>query len=270
MTRFARRGTIVSKKPHEASSWSELKRGWKVTGKSCQTQRHNQDECKSANNMDPSKSKTSEVGPAIKKDTTQKGYLEQKRERRRMEKQLKRFRLKEKSQKCGFCGEQGHAASGCSRRVTETVFGACRQCGSTDHIGENCKKQETIFDPSSKLCKGEDNEEADCPSDDDDDNDVSSQRCPLCHERGHQVKGCPDNPRSIYPRGGSCKDCGSVEHKTKLCPTRQSIQDLEEVKVGTVSFGSNESADAFEEESQMRHNNVKMKTKKNKTKIVIF
>lgn len=48
--------------------------------------------------MDPSKSKTSEVGPAIKKDTTQKGYLEQKRERRRMEKQLKRFRLKEKSQ----------------------------------------------------------------------------------------------------------------------------------------------------------------------------
>lgn len=46
--------------------------------------------------------------------------------------------------------------------------------------------------------------------------------------------------------------------------------DLEEVKVGTLHFGSTESADAFNQEPSTSSNNVKLKIKKKKTKIVVF
>lgn len=32
---------------------------------------------------------------------------------------------------------------------------------------------------------------------------------------------CPDNPRGLYPNGGACKHCSSVEHYAKDCPEAQ-------------------------------------------------
>lgn len=43
-------------------------------------------------------------------------------------------------------------------------------------------------------------------------------QCFVCGEKGHLSRACPDNPRGLYPNGGSCKMCGSVEHFLKDCP----------------------------------------------------
>lgn len=32
---------------------------------------------------------------------------------------------------------------------------------------------------------------------------------------------CPDNPKGLYPNGGACKFCSSVEHYARDCPERQ-------------------------------------------------
>lgn len=47
----------------------------------------------------------------------------------------------------------------------------------------------------------------------------------LCrtHTQGHLASKCPSNTgHGIYPNGGSCKLCSSVEHLAKDCPLRQS------------------------------------------------
>ncbi len=43
-------------------------------------------------------------------------------------------------------------------------------------------------------------------------------KCFICRETGHLSKQCPDNPRGLYPNGGCCKWCGSVEHFKRDCP----------------------------------------------------
>jgi zinc finger CCHC domain-containing protein 9 len=32
---------------------------------------------------------------------------------------------------------------------------------------------------------------------------------------------CPDNPKGLFPNGGACKFCSSVEHYARDCPERQ-------------------------------------------------
>lgn len=39
-------------------------------------------------------------------------------------------------------------------------------------------------------------------------------------ETGHLAKACPDNPRGLYPKGGGCRFCGSVEHLKSDCPRK--------------------------------------------------
>lgn len=38
---------------------------------------------------------------------------------------------------------------------------------------------------------------------------------------GHLSMSCPDNPRGLYPDGGCCPLCHSVEHFKKDCPERK-------------------------------------------------
>jgi zinc finger CCHC domain-containing protein 9 len=42
--------------------------------------------------------------------------------------------------------------------------------------------------------------------------------CFICLEKGHLASKCPSNSRGIYPNGGSCKVCGSVQHRAQDCP----------------------------------------------------
>ena len=46
------------------------------------------------------------------------------------------------------------------------------------------------------------------------------------------AKACPDNPKGLYPNGGGCVFCGSVEHLKRDCP-RKLEKDLKSgVKLG--------------------------------------
>ena len=49
-------------------------------------------------------------------------------------------------------------------------------------------------------------------------------KCFICKEIGHLSKQCPDNPRGLYPNGGCCKWCSSVEHYKRDCPELKNKQ----------------------------------------------
>ncbi|CAG2161661.1 unnamed protein product [Oppiella nova] len=59
----------------------------------------------------------------------------------------------------------------------------------------------------------------------------------------HITRDCPRNTRGVYPKGGSCKACHSVNHLIKDCPQNQKDEELEkELTLPTV--GANHSIDA--------------------------
>ena len=45
----------------------------------------------------------------------------------------------------------------------------------------------------------------------------SFANCFICKQDGHLAKTCPDNPKGLYPKGGGCVFCGSVEHLKRDC-----------------------------------------------------
>ncbi|XP_006814021.1 uncharacterized protein LOC100374218 [Saccoglossus kowalevskii] len=52
-------------------------------------------------------------------------------------------------------------------------------------------------------------------------------RCFVCHKIGHLSRQCPDNPKGLYPYGGGCTICGSVKHFVKDCPDNISLIEKE-------------------------------------------
>ena len=60
--------------------------------------------------------------------------------------------------------------------------------------------------------------------------------CFICKEVGHLAKSCPDNPKGLYPKGGGCKFCGSVEHLKADCSRKAQKDKRQEVSLGTISI----------------------------------
>merc|ERR1711915_142580 len=136
-----------------------------------------------------------------------------KRERRRAEKTLARS----KKLVCFNCREPGHMLADCPNKkdvTCDTMLGAsghCFKCGSLEHTSKDCK---------SKLKR---------------ENAYRFAVCFICKHEGHLAKACPDNPKGLYPKGGGCVFCGSVEHLKRDCP-RKVEKDLRAgVVVGTIS-----------------------------------
>ncbi len=71
--------------------------------------------------------------------------------------------------------------------------------------------------------------------------------CFICKERGHLTRSCPDNPRGLYPQGGGCKQCGSVEHLSANCPERHGGKHPK-IRLGLMTDAT--SADAHDDEDQ--------------------
>ncbi|CAO1617855.1 unnamed protein product [Parajaminaea phylloscopi] len=81
----------------------------------------------------------------------------------------------------------------------ETV-GICFRCGSTAHTLARCRR------PAPRVGS-----------------DVPFATCFVCGQKGHLSSKCPQNAsRGVYPNGGCCKLCQSVEHLAKDCPLRSS------------------------------------------------
>ena len=60
--------------------------------------------------------------------------------------------------------------------------------------------------------------------------------CFICKEVGHLAKSCPDNPKGLYPKGGGCKFCGSVEHLKADCTRKAQKDKRQEVSLNTISI----------------------------------
>lgn len=121
-----------------------------------------------------------------------------KRERRRAEKNL----ANSKKNVCYQCRQPGHILADCPQGGggKNKKDRNCFKCGSKDHSSKECQ---------SKL-KGADA--------------YRFAKCFVCGQDGHLAKSCPDNPRGLYPKGGGCRFCGSVEHLKSECP-RKSEKD---------------------------------------------
>jgi len=159
-----------------------------------------------------------------------------KRERRKAENSLANFSKKV----CFQCREPGHRLSECPKaKVNETV-GKCYKCGSKDHTSKTCV---------SKLKGADAYKFADCF---------------VCGQKGHLAKACPDNPKGLYPNGGGCRFCGSVEHLKSECP-RKSVKDA---KIH-VTASRHSDRDNIEEEVDLNVPKNKLTFKKEKKAKVI-
>jgi len=169
-----------------------------------------------------------------------------KKERRIAEKSLARS----KKLVCFNCRQPGHMLADCPSAKTEesdmvhAASGHCFKCGSLEHTSKDCK---------SKLRR---------------ENAYRFAVCFICKQEGHLAKTCPDNPKGLYPKGGGCVFCGSVEHLKRDCP-RKVEKDLKQgVRVGTIGDTNLEEEQEFDTAKMIKQKN-KMKMKKEK-KVVVF
>ncbi len=135
---------------------------------------------------------------------------EMKKERRRAEKELARFN----KAVCYHCRKPGHMLSECKEAQNQAVSGEstslpsgqCYKCGSDEHTSRECKSKRKAGDA------------------------YAFATCFICKQTGHLAKACPDNPRGLYPKGGGCRFCGSVEHLKSDCPRKKEKDDRTEVR----------------------------------------
>eukprot|EP00088_Acartia_fossae_P058312 TRINITY_DN6826_c0_g1_i1.p1 TRINITY_DN6826_c0_g1~~TRINITY_DN6826_c0_g1_i1.p1 ORF type:complete len:476 (-),score=118.99 TRINITY_DN6826_c0_g1_i1:87-1514(-) len=156
-----------------------------------------------------------------------------KKERRIAEKRLARS----KKLVCFKCRQPGHMLSNCplegSATESKPDSGICFKCGSLEHISKDCKskqKREGAYNFAT---------------------------CFICKQEGHIAKACPDNPKGLYPRGGGCIFCGSVEHLKRDCPRKVEKDMSKGVRVGTI--GAND--------LEFEPNLVKLPKKKKKNEV---
>ncbi|XP_014786082.1 zinc finger CCHC domain-containing protein 9 [Octopus bimaculoides] len=201
MVRWARRSLIATeKRPHDASSWSELKSSSKKP-KTEAPESRKYDKNVNENVMSAAEFRLQNAGSSKKSAAVlEKGMMLDfmKRNHKREKRRQKRVDTREKDTICFKCREKGHDMASCPKmEATEEGAGICFKCGSTEHSLKQCR------------VKGD---------------RLAYAKCFICKETGHLSKQCPDNPRGLYPNGGCCRECGSVEHYRKDCPDLQQQQ----------------------------------------------
>ncbi|XP_022111013.1 zinc finger CCHC domain-containing protein 9-like [Acanthaster planci] len=281
MTRYARGNKGNRKRPYEASSWNDLtnrgadhyqklktedtrydkpkekdeicvkraKRGKKKLKH--RHMRSPKDECKRTSQASPRSNYTElkqEDSPSLHsslierlvswneersaKEAERSLETDRKKEKRKEERRLKRIKSRANKMVCYHCREAGHGITDCPKMLLdqEQGTGICFRCGSTEHEANKCTAKVN-------STKGE----------------FPFAKCFICQEMGHLSRSCPDNPRGLYPLGGGCKHCGSVEHRKQHCPHSVDAQkDTANTTLPTLRGTQGWSADAVIDEIKPR------------------
>ena len=63
--------------------------------------------------------------------------------------------------------------------------------------------------------------------------DVSARALDISSDLNNLLyfQACPDNPKGLYPKGGGCRFCGSVEHLKSECPRKSQKDARSEIRV---------------------------------------
>ena len=141
---------------------------------------------------------------------------EQRREKREAERVA--------SQRCFACRQMGHSAKDCSSHLQgsaddEKTSGltvvCCYRCGSSEHSLAKCKRSAPQVGPELPFAS-----------------------CFICSQKGHLASKCKLNQgRGIYPNGGCCKLCQSVDHLAKDCSLRTNAAGVNTVSNAALSLG---------------------------------
>jgi len=167
-----------------------------------------------------------------------------KKERRIAEKGLARS----KKLVCFHCREPGHMLADCPSAKAEqsdlghAASGLCFKCGSLEHTSKDCK---------SKLKR---------------ENAYRFAVCFICKQEGHLAKTCPDNPKGLYPKGGGCVFCGSVEHLKRDCPRKVEKDMKQGVRVGMIGDNNLEDEQCYDTAKMIKKKKKVIKEKK----VVVF
>jgi len=155
----------------------------------------------------PTFNKHREVPPGTKLGRGQWAFSKMDPELKRQQRADVHKNRRGKLNPCFVCRGTDHKAADCPEGRDKGV-GMCFKCSSTEHTSERCKRTDIEGFPYAK--------------------------CFICNETGHLSKACPDNPRGLYPNGGCCKECGSVEHFAKDCTKKQGRAENVTIKLKTL------------------------------------
>jgi len=155
-----------------------------------------------------------------------------------------------KSKPCFHCRKPGHLSSACPLKEEGDVDNLCFKCGSDEHTVHECTvtTQDGAQHPFAK--------------------------CFICKQTGHLSGACPDNPRGLYPDGGGCKFCGSVEHYRRDCPERNTGDEGgaggARKKVYKMREDNDDVEAIVDSEEEMEESEIIAPVKAKKKKIVVF
>ncbi|PAA55348.1 hypothetical protein BOX15_Mlig003214g1, partial [Macrostomum lignano] len=210
MTRYARGGQANKKKPNEASSWAQMKADL-LTAKS-----KSKSSPAAAGGRVITRLKNGHyvvrIGSyerVLRSEAELRQWKRAGSERRRQQ----RKRHREADRVCFHCRQPGHLVSDCPEvSGAASASGAaaiCFRCGSSEHALSACPKMPRPGS-SSDTSAGQQQQP-----------DLPFASCFVCGRSGHLSRSCPDNPRGLYPKGGGCLLCSSVEHFKRDCPLMQ-------------------------------------------------
>lgn len=182
---------------------------------------------------------TKQSGNKITKEERRAKYTKIARDRKYKE----RTRLKESQTICFHCRKHGHSLAQCPDKPQSVQL--CFKCGSTEHGLWQCPKLK-------------DRNDADLPF----------AKCFVCQKQGHLSRQCPQNTKGIYVNGGSCRLCGSTEHRATECPDndkkkkKKRSESVDEVEVEDLLEQSNELVKSDKTEKKADNANKKRRVVK--------